>query len=86
MRRVAVPVTVSSFSRARMELMRLTLPAPGAYVLRAHVLDTEGVRLFDTLERVFTVRGESREFGLVRLQHSWNGAVSPDQPRVGTTL
>jgi hypothetical protein len=24
--------------------------------------------------RSFTVRGESREFGLVRLPHAWNGA------------
>ena len=54
---------------------------PGAYVLRAHALDSEGVRLFDTLERSFTIRGESREFGLVRLQHSWSGALN-DQPLV----
>lgn len=47
---------------------------PGAYVIRAHPLDTEGVRLFDTLERGLTIRGESREFGLVRLAHDWPGA------------
>jgi lipopolysaccharide transport system ATP-binding protein len=47
---------------------------PGAYVLRAHALDSEGVRLFDTLVRSFTVRGESREFGLVRLPHAWSSA------------
>ncbi len=45
---------------------------PGAYVIKAHPLDTEGVRLFDTIERGLTVRGQSREFGLVRLPHSWN--------------
>jgi len=44
---------------------------PGSYVLRAHVLDSEGVRLFDTLMRNFSVRGQSREFGLVRLRHEW---------------
>jgi lipopolysaccharide transport system ATP-binding protein len=44
---------------------------PGSYVLRAHVLDSEGVRLFDTQMRSFTVRGQSREFGLVRLRHEW---------------
>ncbi|MDE1886360.1 MAG: Wzt carbohydrate-binding domain-containing protein, partial [Xanthomonadaceae bacterium] len=45
---------------------------PGAYVIKAHPLDSEGVRLFDTLERGLTVRGESREFGLVRLTHAWH--------------
>ncbi len=45
---------------------------PGSYTLRVHVLDTEGLRLFDTEERVLTVRGESREFGLVRLAHRWS--------------
>ena len=44
---------------------------PGSYNLRAHVMDTEGVRLFDTVERGLSVRGESREFGLVRLPHRW---------------
>jgi len=49
---------------------------PGAYALKAHPLDPEGVRLFDTLERAVTVRGESREFGLVRLQHEWRGSAA----------
>lgn len=54
---------------------------PGAYVIKAHPLDTEGVRLFDTLERGVTVRGQSREFGMVRLAHAWrDGAdVGPDR-------
>jgi lipopolysaccharide transport system ATP-binding protein len=44
---------------------------PGSYFLRAHTMDTEGLRLFDTLERTLSVRGQSREFGLVRLRHRW---------------
>ena len=44
---------------------------PGSYTVRMHVLDPEGVRMFDTCERGLTVRGESREFGLVRLSHRW---------------
>lgn len=44
---------------------------PGAYTVRAHPLDSEGVRLFDTLERGIVVRGSSREVGLVRLDHRW---------------
>lgn len=47
---------------------------PGSYNLASHVLDPEGVRMFDTRERGLTVRGESREFGLVRLPHRWIGA------------
>jgi len=46
---------------------------PGAYTLKAHAADTEGVRLFDTLERGVVVRGQSREFGMVRLRHDWHG-------------
>jgi lipopolysaccharide transport system ATP-binding protein len=44
---------------------------PGQYTLRGHALDPEGMRLFDTLTIDFTIRGESREFGLVRLKHRW---------------
>jgi lipopolysaccharide transport system ATP-binding protein len=44
---------------------------PGSYSVRVHPLDPEGVRLFDTAERLFTVRGATRELGLVRLRHRW---------------
>jgi lipopolysaccharide transport system ATP-binding protein len=44
---------------------------PGKYVVRAHALDPEGVRLFDHVERPFVVTGDSRELGLVRLSHRW---------------
>lgn len=44
---------------------------PGSYVLRLHAMDPEGLRVFDTVERVFTVRGASRELGCVRLPHRW---------------
>jgi lipopolysaccharide transport system ATP-binding protein len=45
---------------------------PGAYKLRAHALDPEGMRLYDTVERDFTVLGDSREQGFVRLSHRWH--------------
>ena len=45
---------------------------PGKYVVRAHAMDPEGVRLFDHFERPFVVSGDSRELGLVRLAHRWN--------------
>ncbi len=44
---------------------------PGGYSLRLHALDPEGIRLFDTVERGFAIRGQSREFGMVRLGHRW---------------
>ncbi|MEP6483189.1 MAG: ABC transporter ATP-binding protein [Rudaea sp.] len=65
----------------RLEIEFDELPLlPGSYELRVHALDTEGVRLFDTMTRTLTVRGESRELGLIRLPHRWRDAV----PLVGT--
>lgn len=45
---------------------------PGKYLLRAHALDPEGLRLFDTVESGFTVRGATRDYGVVRLEHRWH--------------
>ena len=44
---------------------------PGKYTARLHALDPEGLRLFDTIEADFIVTGETRDFGLVRLDHRW---------------
>jgi len=44
---------------------------PGAYRVRAHALDPEGMRLYDTVERDFTINGDSREQGFVHLPHRW---------------
>jgi lipopolysaccharide transport system ATP-binding protein len=44
---------------------------PGTYSIRGHAMDPEGIRLFDTSEIRFSVSGESREMGIVRLPHSW---------------
>jgi lipopolysaccharide transport system ATP-binding protein len=45
---------------------------PGKYLVRAHALDPEGVRLFDNVEQPFVVEGSTRELGLVRIGHGWN--------------
>ncbi len=50
---------------------------PGKYLVRAHALDPEGVRLFDNVERAFVVSGTTRELGLVRLEHRWQPDVPP---------
>jgi len=56
--------------RAEIEFASLPL-LPGSYIVRVHPMDPEGVRLFDTAERALVVRGASREFGLIRLEHRW---------------
>ncbi|MEO7065245.1 MAG: Wzt carbohydrate-binding domain-containing protein, partial [Dokdonella sp.] len=53
---------------------------PGNYSVRVHPLDSEGVRVFDTAERGLTVRGASRELGLVRLAHRWSDPPSGATP------
>lgn len=45
---------------------------PGSYSLKLHALDPEGVRLFDTVERGFIVRGATRELGLLNLPRRWH--------------
>ncbi|MDW8478937.1 MAG: ABC transporter ATP-binding protein [Xanthomonadales bacterium] len=58
--------------RYRFRLRFVALPLlPGGYTVRVHPLDPEALRLFETAEWAFTVRGASREFGLVRLPHRW---------------
>jgi lipopolysaccharide transport system ATP-binding protein len=61
---------------AHIDFAELSL-LPGSYTVRAHPLDPEGMRLFDTVERSIVVRGATREFGLVRLAHRW-GSIATD--------
>jgi len=44
---------------------------PGAYSIRSHAMDPEGVRLCDTLSLDFVISGKSRELGFCRLPHHW---------------
>ena len=44
---------------------------PGSYIVRAHAMDSEGLRMFDTFARGLVVRGATREMGLVHLPHRW---------------
>jgi lipopolysaccharide transport system ATP-binding protein len=46
---------------------------PGTYSVRGHAMDPEGIRLFDTAEIRFSVAGDSREMGIIRLPHRWGG-------------
>jgi lipopolysaccharide transport system ATP-binding protein len=54
---------------------------PGKYYFRAHALDPEGLRLFDTVAVEFTVTGVTRDYGIVRLPHTWlPGRGKPPSP------
>lgn len=54
----------------RIQLSNLQL-LPGKYTIRAHAMDPEGLRLFDTLEETIRVTGQTRDYGLCRLEHVW---------------
>ena len=57
----------------RYRVLLTALPLlPGSYIVRAHVLDPEGVRVCDSMETSLTVSGKSLELGSVRLQHEWH--------------
>jgi lipopolysaccharide transport system ATP-binding protein len=58
--------------RFRILFDRLPL-LPGSYSIRGHAMDPEGMRLCDMSELRFSVSGESREMGIVRLPHRWDG-------------
>lgn len=44
---------------------------PGKYFVRIHLLDPEGLRMFDTIEKSLEVLGETRETGLAHIHHYW---------------
>lgn len=52
-------------------LLRKLPMLPGNYIARAHAMDPEGLRLFDHVEQGFAVRGETREMGIVHIDHEW---------------
>lgn len=44
---------------------------PGKYTIRAHAMDPEGLRLFDTVITSVRITGQTRDYGLCRLEHEW---------------
>ena len=58
---------------------------PGKYIVRAHALDPEGVRLFDNVEKPLVVEGATREMGLVRIDHGWSDAAGDSRELSGGT-
>ena len=55
---------------------------PGKYLVRAHALDPEGVRLFDNVEMPLLIEGATREMGLVRIDHGWSGQTADSDERI----
>ncbi len=45
---------------------------PGHYLIRIHILDPEGLRIFDTQEHELMIVGATRELGFCRLNHVWS--------------
>lgn len=72
--------------RYAVEIVFADLPLlPGSYLVRAHAMDSEAMRLFCTLERGVVVRGESREFGMVRLAHTWRACTGAGTGQTSAT-
>lgn len=44
---------------------------PGKYIFRAHAMDPEGLRLFDTVNTSVRITGQTRDYSLCRLEHEW---------------
>lgn len=45
---------------------------PGQFVFKAHAMDPEALRLFDTYEMTLTVSGDDFALGSVYLEHQWH--------------
>jgi len=56
--------------RFRLRLNNIAL-LPGSYNLKAHSMDPEGIRVFDSQQMAFTITGSTRESGYIRLPHEW---------------
>jgi lipopolysaccharide transport system ATP-binding protein len=63
-------VDVDGLARFRVRFPALEL-LPGTYHVRGHAMDTEALRVFDTVERDLIVRGKTEELGTVRLNCTW---------------
>ena len=67
----AAPVKITDhYYRFRLRLKNIAL-LPGSYNLSAHSMDPEGVRVFDNRQLAFTISGDTKEVGYIRLPHEW---------------
>jgi len=67
----AAPVKLADHQyRFRLRLNNIAL-LPGSYNLSAHTMDPEGIRVFDSQQMAFTITGNTKEVGYIRLPHEW---------------
>jgi len=67
----AEPARISANTyRFRLRLTNIAL-LPGSYNLRAHSMDPEGIRVFDSQQMAFAITGNTSESGYIRLPHEW---------------
>ncbi|MDH3902964.1 MAG: ABC transporter ATP-binding protein [Xanthomonadales bacterium] len=67
----ATPVKLSDHHyRFRLRFTSVDI-LPGSYSLRGFSMDPEGMRVFDRREMTFTISGNTKEAGFVRLSHNW---------------
>ena len=57
--------------RFRLRFTNINL-LPGSYTLTGHSMDPEGLRMFDKSQIVFTITGNTKEAGFIRLSHEWS--------------
>ena len=66
------PVKIADHNyRFRIRFTNLNL-LPGSYTLTGHSMDPEGLRMFDRSKISFTITGETKEVGFIRLSHEWS--------------
>jgi lipopolysaccharide transport system ATP-binding protein len=58
------------YYRFRLRFIDICL-LPGSYNVNGHSMDPEGVRVFDSRQFAFTVSGNTKEVGFIRLPHEW---------------
>jgi lipopolysaccharide transport system ATP-binding protein len=67
----AEPVRLSENKyRFRLRLRDIAL-LPGSYNLSVHSMDPEGIRVFDSQQTAFTITGNTKEAGYIRMPHEW---------------
>ena len=57
--------------RFRLRFTNINL-LPGSYTLTGHSMDPEGLRMFDKSQIAFTITGNTKEAGFIRLSHEWS--------------
>jgi lipopolysaccharide transport system ATP-binding protein len=66
-----VPEKVGDHSYSICYELKDVMLLPGKYMIKVHSMDGPALRLFDTIEKGITIKGNTREMGICRLSHRW---------------